>query len=150
MTPTRSEHGSSAASGPPGSTPPSTCVLQTSPCTSSLNMPSPPTHTTLRAETRALLRLVRRLKGVKKVSGAFILAVHPAVQLKLSPVNLLKLRLRPQVVPRMIGVLRHYGNKQRRRIKEGGTGTGSEGGGGVPMTCVETPARANSGATCCS
>lgn len=93
-------------------------------------MPSPPTHTTLRAETRALLRLVRRLKGVKKVSGAFILAVHPAVQLKLSPVNLLKLRLRPQVVPRMIGVLRHYGNKQRRRIKEGGTGTGSEGGGG--------------------
>ena len=45
--PMRSEQGSKASSGQFGSTPPSICVLQISPWMTSLNMPSPPTHTTL-------------------------------------------------------------------------------------------------------
>lgn len=47
MMPMRREQGDRASSGQFGSTPPSTCVLQTRPWMISLNMPSPPTHTTL-------------------------------------------------------------------------------------------------------
>lgn len=47
MIPMRREQGDSASSGLFGSTPQSICVLQISPWMISLNMPSPPTHTTL-------------------------------------------------------------------------------------------------------
>lgn len=47
MMPMRREQGDRASSGQFGSTPPSACVLQTRPWMISLNMPSPPTHTTL-------------------------------------------------------------------------------------------------------
>lgn len=47
MIPMRREQGDSASSGLFGSTLQSICVLQISPWMISLNMPSPPTHTTL-------------------------------------------------------------------------------------------------------
>lgn len=54
MIPMRSEQAMSVCSGLLTSTPPSRCVRHTKPCTSSLNMPSPPTHTTLTTGRRAL------------------------------------------------------------------------------------------------
>lgn len=44
----RKRHGTKSASGWSWSTPLSACVRVTSPCTISLNIPSPPTHTTLK------------------------------------------------------------------------------------------------------
>ena len=52
MIPILSGLGTSAARGWSWSTPASLCVLPTRPCRTSLNMPSPPTQTTLREEHR--------------------------------------------------------------------------------------------------
>lgn len=65
----RSEQGSSASSGQFTSTPLSICVLQISPWTISLNMPSPPTHTTLsrgQRETLAKAQNKNRTTNLKR------------------------------------------------------------------------------------
>lgn len=54
MTPMRSALGTSAARGWFWSTPALLCVLPTRPCRTSLNMPSPPTQTTLREPHRCV------------------------------------------------------------------------------------------------
>lgn len=97
MIPMRREQGSRDSSGQFRSTPLSICVLQIRPWMISLNIPSPPTHTTLHGESTLseaghLISLAR--------------AATPA-QPRPSPVKLLQLRLRLQVIPRMIGVLGH-------------------------------------------
>lgn len=60
MIPMRKWHGTRSASCWSWSTPLSDCVRVTSPCTISLNIPSPPTHTTLRKRHGIWLYLVKR------------------------------------------------------------------------------------------
>lgn len=135
------EQGSRVSSGQFRSLPLSICVLQISPWMISLNIPSPPTHTTLqRSRTSSHVPLTGALR---RRSDWRFLTPHPSNFFSSASVFRWSLAWLAYSVTMATDQTLVTGAAATKKTNKKKTHSGQD----KPMTCVRMPACANSGAT---